>query len=309
MSDSDAVRPLYLQEMLARLQQFWSDYGCVIMQPYHTEVGAGTFNPATLLRSLGPKPWKTAYIEPSSRPADGRYGENPFRSQHYFQYQVLIKPSPDDIQEQYLESLKAIGIDPSQHDIRFVEDNWEGPTLGAWGTGWEVWCDGMEITQFTYFQQAGGIDLDPISVEITYGVERIAMFLQDKESMFDIDWAPGFTYGDVYQENERQWSIHNYEVADVSMQQRHFVEYEAECQRCLDARVPIAAYDYVLKCSHAFNLLDARGAISVTDRTSYIQRVRNLARTTCELYLEVQAERAGGAPASAGANVEVPAHV
>ncbi|MBC7460849.1 MAG: glycine--tRNA ligase subunit alpha [Thermoleophilia bacterium] len=300
---------MYLQEMLARLQQFWSDYGCVIMQPYHTEVGAGTFNPATLLRSLGPKPWKTAYIEPSSRPADGRYGENPFRSQHYFQYQVLIKPSPDDIQEQYLESLQAIGIDPSKHDIRFVEDNWEGPTLGAWGTGWEVWCDGMEITQFTYFQQAGGIDLDPISVEITYGVERIAMFLQNKESMFDIDWAPGFTYGDVYQENERQWSIHNYEVSDVALQQRHFQEYEAECQRCLDARIPIAAYDYVLKCSHAFNLLDARGAISVTDRTSYIQRVRNLARTTCELYLEVQAERAGDAPAVAGIVTEVAAHV
>ena len=298
MSTPDAARPpLSLQEMLARLQQFWSDYGCVVMQPYHTEVGAGTFNPATLLRALGPKPWKTAYVEPSSRPADGRYGENPFRTQHYFQYQVLIKPSPDDIQEQYLESLKAIGIDPAKHDIRFVEDNWEGPTLGAWGTGWEVWCDGMEITQFTYFQQAGGIDLDPISVEITYGVERIAMFLQDKNSMFDIDWAPGVTYGDVYQENERQFSIHNYEIVDVAVQQRHFEDYERECTRCLDARVPIAAYDYVLKCSHAFNLLDARGAISVTDRTSYIQRVRNLARLTCELYLEVQAERAADADA------------
>ena len=301
MSDSTAAQPLYLQEMLARLSQFWSDYGCVIMQPYHTEVGAGTFNPATLLRSLGPQPWKTAYVEPSIRPSDGRYGDNPYRLQHYFQFQVLIKPSPDDIQEVYLESLKAIGIDPAKHDIRFVEDNWEGPTLGAWGTGWEVWCDGMEITQFTYFQQAGGIDLDPISVEITYGVERIAMFLQDKESMFDIDWAPGFTYGDVYQENERQWSIHNYEVSDVSMQQRHFQEYEAECQRCLDARVPIAAYDYVLKCSHAFNLLDARGAISVTDRTSYIQRVRNLARDTCEMYLAqqvaaVEADTSAAAP-------------
>ena len=288
MSSADTGRPLYLQEMLAGLQQFWSDYGCVIMQPYHTEVGAGTFNPATLLRSLGPKPWKTAYVEPSIRPADGRYGENPYRLQHYFQYQVLIKPSPDDIQEQYLESLKSLGLDPSQHDIRFVEDNWEGPTLGAWGTGWEVWCDGMEITQFTYFQQAGGIDLDPISVEITYGVERIAMYLQGKDSVFDIDWAPGFTYGDVYQENERQWSKHNFEVADVSLQQRHFEEYEVECQRCLDADIPMAAYDYVLKCSHAFNLLDARGAISVTDRTSYIQRVRNLARATCEMYLRQQ---------------------
>ncbi|MCW2926060.1 MAG: glyQ, partial [Thermoleophilia bacterium] len=267
MSTADATgRPLYLQEMLAGLQKFWADYGCVIMQPYHTEVGAGTFNPATLLRSLGPKPWKTAYVEPSIRPADGRYGENPYRLQHYFQYQVLIKPSPDDIQEVYLESLKSLGIDPLQHDIRFVEDNWEGPTLGAWGTGWEVWCDGMEITQFTYFQQAGGIDLDPISVEITYGVERIAMYLQGKSSVFDIDWAPGFTYGDVYQENERQWSKHNFEVASVELQQRHFAEYEVECRRCLEADIPMAAYDYVLKCSHAFNLLDARGAISVTDR-------------------------------------------
>lgn len=295
MNATNENRPLYLQEMLAGLQKFWSDYGCVIMQPYHTEVGAGTFNPATLLRALGPTPWKTAYVEPSIRPADGRYGDNPYRLQHYFQFQVLIKPSPDDIQEQYLKSLEAIGIDPKKHDIRFVEDNWEGPTLGAWGTGWEVWCDGMEITQFTYFQQAGGIDLDPISVEITYGVERIAMYMQGKDSVYDIDWAPGFTYGDVYQENERQWSIHNFEIADVELHQRHFGEYERECQRCLEARVPMAAYDYVLKCSHAFNLLDARGAISVTDRTSYIQRVRNLARAVCELYLEVQEERSGAA--------------
>ena len=306
MSTTELGRPLYLQEMLAGLQQFWSDYGCVIMQPYHTEVGAGTFNPSTLLRSLGPKPWKTAYVEPSIRPADGRYGENPYRLQHYFQYQVLIKPSPDDIQEQYLESLKSLGLDPAKHDIRFVEDNWEGPTLGAWGTGWEVWCDGMEITQFTYFQQAGGIDLDPISVEITYGVERIAMYLQGKESVFDIDWAPGFTYGDVYRENERQWSIHNFEVADVDLQQRHFEEYERECQRCLDANIPMAAYDYVLKCSHAFNLLDARGAISVTDRTSYIQRVRNLARATCELYLAHQTgEVARSGPADATPSQEL----
>lgn len=283
----DKPHGLDLQSILLELQRFWADQGCVVMQPYHTEVGAGTFNPATLLRCLGPKPWRTAYVEPSIRPTDGRYGENPFRLQHYFQFQVLIKPSPDNIQELYLDSLKRIGVDTSQHDIRFVEDNWEGPTLGAWGTGWEVWCDGMEITQFTYFQQAGGIDLSPISVEITYGVERIAMFLQSVESVFDIQWAPGFTYGDVYKENERQWSTYNFEVADTAMLHRHFEEYEVECQRCLDASVPLAAYDYVLKCSHAFNLLDARGAISVTDRTSYIQRVRNLARATCEKYLAV----------------------
>jgi len=290
---------LNLQEMLLGLQTFWANEGCVIMQPYHTEVGAGTFNPATLLRSLGPKPWRTAYVEPSIRPTDGRYGENPYRLQHYFQFQVLIKPSPDNIQELYLDSLKSLGIDPTKHDIRFVEDNWEGPTLGAWGTGWEVWCDGMEITQFTYFQQAGGIDLSPISVEITYGVERIAMYLQDVESVFDIEWAPGFSYGDVYQNNERQWSKHNFEIADPAMQMQHFLDYEKECARCLEAGIPIAAYDYVLKCSHAFNLLDARGAISVTDRTSYIQRVRDLARATCEAYLAQQvAEESGGASSS-----------
>jgi glycyl-tRNA synthetase alpha chain len=282
-------KSLNLQQILARLQEFWAAEGCVIMQPYHTEVGAGTFNPATLLRCLGPKPWRTAYVEPSIRPTDGRYGENPFRLQHYFQYQVLIKPSPDDIQERYLASLEAIGIDPKQHDIRFVEDNWEGPTLGAWGTGWEVWCDGMEITQFTYFQQAGGIDLSPISVEITYGVERIAMYLQGVESVYDLEWAPGFSYGDVYKENERQWSTYNFEVADTAMLQQHFEDYEVECQKCLDKGLPISAYDYVLKCSHSFNVLDARGAISVTDRTSYIQRVRNLARATCEAYLAAPA--------------------
>jgi len=302
---ANGVKALNLQQMLMKLQEFWANEGCVVMQPYHTEVGAGTFNPATLLRCLGPEPWRTAYVEPSIRPTDGRYGENPFRLQHYFQYQVLIKPSPDDIQERYLASLEALGIDSSRHDIRFVEDNWEGPTLGAWGTGWEVWCDGMEITQFTYFQQAGGIDLSPISVEITYGVERIAMYLQDVESVFDIEWAPGFTYGDVYRDNERQWSIHNFEVADPALQQRHFEEYERECVRCLDARIPVAAYDYVLKCSHAFNLLDARGAISVTDRTSYIQRVRNLARQTCEMYIEVAAEQR----ASASEQIQEAAHV
>lgn len=288
-----STNALSLQDVLANLQAFWAKQGCVIMQPYHTEVGAGTFNPATLLRCLGPNPWRTAYVEPSIRPADGRYGENPYRLQHYFQYQVLIKPSPDNIQELYLDSLREIGIDPNKHDIRFVEDNWEGPTLGAWGTGWEVWCDGMEITQFTYFQQAGGIDLAPISVEITYGVERIVMYLQNVDSVFDIEWAPGFTYGDVYQRNEREWSKYNFTIADTDLLTRHFEEYEVECQRCLDADIPVAAYDYVLKCSHAFNLLDARGAISVTDRTSYIQRVRNLARATCEAYV---AGEVGDAP-------------
>ncbi len=293
-----------LQQILAGLQHFWAEEGCVIMQPYHTEVGAGTFNPATLLRCLGPTPWRTAYVEPSIRPTDGRYGENPYRLQHYFQFQVLIKPSPDDIQERYLASLETLGIDPRQHDIRFVEDNWEGPTLGAWGTGWEVWCDGMEITQFTYFQQAGGIDLSPVSVEITYGVERIAMYLQGVDSVFDIQWAPGVTYGDVYRENERQWSTYNFDVADTAMLQRHFEEYEVECRRCLEAALPIAAYDYVLKCSHAFNLLDARGSISVTDRTAYIQRVRTLARDTCEAYLagQVSSDGHSGDTSSVAAN-------
>ncbi len=260
------------------------------MQPYHTEVGAGTFNPATFLRCLDEKPWRTAYVEPSIRPTDGRYGENPYRLAHYYQFQVILKPAPADVQDLYLRSLEVLGIELAAHDIRFVEDDWEGPTLGAWGLGWEVWIDGMEITQFTYFQQVGGIDLDPVSVEITYGLERIAMYLQRKNSVYDLEWAPGVSYGDVYHASEVQWSRYNFQVADTRMLLEHFKDYEQECERCLAAELPLAAYDYVLKCSHTFNLLDARGVVSVTDRTGYIARVRNLARRCAEMYLSRQAE-------------------
>jgi glycyl-tRNA synthetase alpha chain len=276
--------------MLLGLQRYWADYGCVIMQPYHTEVGAGTFNPATVLRCLGPKPWKTAYVEPSLRPKDGRYGENPFRLQHYFQYQVVLKPAPADVLDVYLDSLEALGLDLAQHDVRFVEDDWEGPTLGAWGLGWEVWIDGTEVTQFTYFQQVGGLELDLIPAEITYGTERLAMFIQGKRTFQEIEWAPGYTYGDVYRDAERQWSIYNFEVAPVDVLMRRFAEYEAECAQLVERRLPLPAYDMVLKASHAFNLLDARGAISATERASYILRVRNLARKVCELYLELERE-------------------
>ncbi len=295
-SGSHPGRPLpTFQEIIARLQAYWEGQGCVVMQPYHTEVGAGTFNPATFLRCLDGRPWRAAYVEPSMRPTDGRYGENPFRGGHYYQYQVVIKPSPADIQDIYLQSLVSLGIDLAEHDVRFVEDNWEGPTLGAWGQGWEVWADGMEITQFTYFQQLGGFDLDPITIEITYGLERIAMYLQGVDSMYDIIWSRWdedgtpvtITYGDVYRENEREFSRYNFEVADTEMLYRHFREYEAEARRCLDERLPIPAYDYVLKCSHTFNLLDARGVISVTDRTAHIARVRDLARAVAALYLQV----------------------
>jgi glycyl-tRNA synthetase alpha chain len=296
------IHPTF-QEIIARLQAYWESQGCVVMQPYHTEVGAGTFNPATFLRCLDERPWRAAYVEPSMRPADGRYGANPYRLGHYFQYQVVIKPSPADIQDRYLASLEALGIELAAHDIRFVEDNWEGPTLGAWGQGWEVWADGMEITQFTYFQQLGGIDLDPITIELTYGLERIAMYLQGVESVFDIVWSQweeeggalhSVTYGDVYRENERQFSTYGFELADTDMLYRHFREYEAEARRCIAARLPGPAYDHVLKCSHTFNLLDARGVISVTDRTAHIARVRDLARAVARLYLEVEGERAGG---------------
>ncbi len=242
-------------------------------------------NPATLLRCLGPEPWATAYVEPSIRPTDGRYAENPYRLQHYYQFQVLIKPSPDDIQEAYLRSLAAVGIDAAAHDVRFVEDNWEAPTLGAWGTGWEVWIDGMEVTQFTYFQQAGGIDCDPISVELTYGLERLAMYLQGVESCWELAWSPGLSYADVHARGEREWSKYNFEVADVAGLVRAFDHHEAECGRCLEAGVSVPAYDQVLKCSHAFNLLDARGAISVTERVAYIGRVRALARSVAHAYL------------------------
>ena len=286
------------QEMIAALQQYWMDRGCVAMQAYHTEVGAGTFNPATALRCLGPTPWRTAYVEPVIRPADGRYGENPFRFQHYFQYQVILKPAPADVLDLYFASLESIGIDVRAHDVRLVEDDWEGPTLGAWGLGWEVWIDGMEVTQFTYFQQFGGLDLDLIPAEITYGLERLAMFLQGKRSAFELEWAPGVTWGDVYRESERQWSTYNFEHAPVETLMRRFAEHEAECGQLLEARLPLPAYDQVLKCSHAFNLLDARGAISVTERAAYIGRVRALARRVAQLYVEMEstadeAEEAG----------------
>jgi glycyl-tRNA synthetase alpha chain len=283
---------LNFQETIAGLERYWADEGCVVMQPYHTEVGAGTFNPATFLRSLGPDPWKAAYVEPSIRPTDGRYGENPFRFQHYYQYQVILKPAPEDVLDRYFRSLEAVGIDLQEHDVRLVEDDWEGPTLGAWGLGWEVWVDGMEVTQFTYFQQLGGLELDLVPAEITYGLERLAMFLQDKRTAFDLVWAPGVTWGDVYRENERQWSIYNFEAAPVDALTRRFGEHEAECRHLIELELPFPAYDQVLKCSHAFNLLDARGAISVTERTSYIGRVRKLARDVAELYVESVAQPA-----------------
>jgi len=276
------------QQTISQLQAFWEAEGCAIMQPYHTELGAGTSNPATLLRVLGPRPWRAAYVEPSIRPDDGRYGENPYRFQQHYQYQVILKPAPADSQDLYLRSLAAIGIDPEEHDIRFVEDNWESPSLGAWGLGWEVWMDGMEITQFTYFQQAGGIELDPVSVELTYGLDRIGMHLQHVRRAQDMEWAPGLTWADVYLENERQFSAYNYEVADTEMLARHFDEHEAEALRCLDAGLPLVAYDHVLKCSHTFNLLDSRRAIAVTDRQAYILRMRALTRRVATAYLEPQ---------------------
>ena len=280
------------QDMIAGLERYWADYGCVIMQPYHTEIGAGTFNPATFLRCLGPQPWKTAYVEPCIRPTDGRYGENPFRFQHYFQYQVVLKPAPEDVLELYFGSLQALGIDLAKHDVRLVEDDWEGPTLGAWGLGWEVWCDGMEVTQFTYFQQLGGLELDLIPAEMTYGLERLAMFLQGKKSAFDLDLAPGVKWEDVYRENEREWSVYNFEAAPVDILTRRFEEHETECRELLARELPLPAYDQVLKCSHTFNLLDARGAISVTERAAYIGRVRNLARKVAEQYVEKIADPA-----------------
>ncbi|HEX9883501.1 MAG TPA: glycine--tRNA ligase subunit alpha [Desulfobaccales bacterium] len=278
------------QELLMALERFWADYGCIIAQPYDIEVGAGTFSPHTLLRCLGPEPWNVAYVEPSRRPTDGRYGENPNRLQHYYQYQVILKPSPKDIQEQYLNSLRVLGIDPLDHDIRFVEDDWESPTLGAWGLGWEVWLDGMEITQFTYFQQAGGIDLNPVSGELTYGPERIAMYLQGVESVYDLEWTKGVKYGDVHHRGEVEHCIYNFEQADVDMLFRLFSMYEAECQRIIGLGLVLPAYDYCLKCSHTFNLLNARGAISVAERASLIGRVRNLARLCAEAFLKQREE-------------------
>ena len=281
---------MYFQDLILTLQSFWAKRGCVIHQPYDMEKGAGTFHPATFLRALGPEPWKAAYVEPSRRPTDGRYGENPNRLQHYYQFQVILKPSPLEIQELYLESLKELGIDPLAHDIRFVEDDWESPTLGAWGLGWEVWLDGMEITQFTYFQQAGGIDLPLVSGEITYGLERIAMYIQGVESVFDLTWAEGVTYGDVHHRGEVEHSRYNFEEADTDMLIKLFDMYEGEAKSLIKKGLSLPAYDFCLKCSHAFNLLDARGAISVAERTRYIARVRGIARGCAEKYLEVREE-------------------
>ena len=273
------------QEVILSLQKFWARKGCVLVQPYDIEVGAGTFHPATLLKVLGPEPWNVAYVQPSRRPTDGRYGENPNRLQHYYQFQVILKPSPIDVQKHYLQSLKALGIDSLEHDIRFVEDDWESPTLGASGLGWEVWLDGMEITQFTYFQMAGSIELHPVSVEITYGLERISMYLQGVDNVYDLQWNNNITYGDVYHQQEIEQSIYNFEQADVDMLLDLFNKYEAESIRIIKEKLVIPAYEYCLKCSHTFNILDARGAISVTERTGYIARIRNLARACAEQYL------------------------
>ena len=279
------------QSLILKLQAYWAGHGCVILQPYDMEVGAGTFPPATALRALGPETWNAAYVQPSRRPTDGRYGENPNRLQHYYQFQVILKPSPDDVQKVYLKSLTELGIDPKLHDIRFVEDDWESPTLGASGLGWEVWCDGMEITQFTYFQQVGGIECDPVSVELTYGLERLAMYIQGVENVYDLDWdgvdkkKGGKTYGDVFLRAEKEHSAYNFEVADTDMLKRHFSDAEQECQRALAAGLALPAYDQCLKASHLFNLLDARGAVSVTERAQYIGRVRALAKGSAEAWL------------------------
>jgi glycyl-tRNA synthetase alpha chain len=278
------------QSLILNLQNFWAERGCVILQPYDVEMGAGTFHPATTLRALGPKPWRAAYVQPSRRPSDGRYGENPNRLQHYYQFQVILKPAPSDSQALYLESLTALGIDAKKHDIRFVEDDWESPTLGAWGLGWEVWLDGMEVTQFTYFQQVGGIECDPVSTEITYGLERLAMYVQGVENVYDLDYnGAGVKYGDVFKRAEREFSAYNFEFADTALLSRHFKDAESECQALLDKKLPLPAYDQCIKASHAFNLLDARGAISVTERASYIGRVRALAKACCEGWLAGEA--------------------
>ncbi len=273
------------QEIIFKLETYWAQRGCIIDQPYDMEVGAGTFHPATFFRVLGPEPWKVAYVEPSRRPTDGRYGENPNRLQHYYQYQVIMKPSPLDIQELYLDSLRSFGIDPLDHDIRFVEDDWESPTLGAWGLGWEVWLDGMEITQFTYFQQVGGFDLKPVCAEITYGIERIAMYIQGIDNVYDLQWNDTISYGDVHHRGEVEWSVYNFELADVGMLRTLFDMYENESLNAAQRGLVLPAYDHCLKCSHTFNILNARGAISTAERTSYIGRVRNLARLSAEVYL------------------------
>jgi glycyl-tRNA synthetase alpha chain len=283
---------LSFQQLILRLNEYWDRQGCVLLQPYDMEMGAGTFHTATFLRAIGPEPWNAAYVQPSRRPKDGRYGENPNRLQHYYQYQVVLKPSPDDIQDRYLQSLVALGVEPKEHDIRFVEDDWESPSLGAWGLGWEVWLDGMEITQFTYFQEVGSLACKPVLGEITYGLERLAMYLQGKESVYDLVWVDGVRYGDVYHQNEVEQSRYNFELANPEMLVRHFGEYEAEAKRLIGAQCVLPAYEMVLRCSHSFNLLDARGAISVTERAAYIDRVRALARAVAKAYYEAR-ERLG----------------
>ncbi|HTW75471.1 MAG TPA: glycine--tRNA ligase subunit alpha [Steroidobacteraceae bacterium] len=284
----NAAAPQTFQDLIFSLQRYWSARGCVILQPYDMEVGAGTFHTATFLRAIGPEPWRAAFVQPSRRPTDGRYGDNPFRLQHYYQFQVLIKPSPPDILELYLDSLRSLGFDPRVHDVRFVEDDWESPTLGAWGLGWEVWLNGMEITQFTYFQQVGGLDCQPVSGEITYGLERLAMYLQGVESLFDIVWAEGpqgrITYGDVFHQNEVEQSKYNFEYADTGLLRRHFDDHERACRELLAAALPLPAYEQMLRASHTFNLLDARRAISVTERAAFILRVRTLAREVARAY-------------------------
>ena len=298
-----AIKTKSFQGIILALQQYWVEQGCVILQPYDMEVGAGTFHPATTLRALGPDDvWKAAYVQPSRRPSDGRYGENPNRLQHYYQFQVIIKPSPDNSQDLYLDSLRAVGLEPKDHDIRFVEDDWESPTLGAAGLGWEVWCDGMEVSQFTYFQQVGGIDCTPVPLELTYGLERLAMFIQGVENVYDLDWdgvpqaKGGKTYGDIFLGAERSYSHHNFERADTEILKRHFEDAEGECARLLDPTgvgdaLPLPAYDQCMKASHLFNLLDARGVISVSERQHYIGRIRNLARACCEAWVEQGGKR------------------
>ena len=284
------------QGLILKLSEYWAKKGCVVLQPYDMEMGAGTFHPATTLRSLGARPWKAAYVQPSRRPKDGRYGENPNRLQHYYQYQVILKPSPAEVLDLYLGSLKTLGIDPMQHDIRLVEDDWESPTLGAWGLGWEIWCDGMEVTQFTYFQQVGGFDCNPVSAEITYGLERLAMYVQGIENVYDLDWdgvpkdQGGMTYGDVFLQAEKEYSAHNFEHADTERLLRHFGDSEKECAALIGKGLALPAYDHCIKASHLFNLLDARGVISVTERQSYILRVRTLAKACCEAWLKSQGE-------------------
>ena len=283
---------LTFQGIILKLNRFWDRHGCVLLQPYDMEMGAGTFHTATFLRAIGPEPWNAAYVQPSRRPKDGRYGDNPNRLQHYYQYQVVLKPSPDELQDLYLESLRSLGIDPRRNDIRFVEDDWESPTLGAWGLGWEVWLNGMEVTQFTYFQQVGGLDCKPVLGELTYGLERLAMYLQGKESVFDLVWVDGATYGNVYHQNEVEQSRYNFELANTEMLFQHFAQFESEAKRLMEAECALPAYEMVLRCSHAFNLLDARGAISVTERAAYIGRVRNLAKMVAQAYFDSR-ERLG----------------